>query len=101
MKGKTFRVEIRIMLLPELVDPQGNTVYTGLRRIGFSEVQQVRIGKHIQILLQANSREEARRRVQQMCESLLVNPVVEQWEIVEIAPLSQSPSDARKNIPEQ
>ena len=55
----TYTAEINVMPLKELLDPQGKAVNAGLKNLGISETQDVRIGKHITLLITANSEAEA------------------------------------------
>lgn len=66
-------------------DPQGNTIAHSLQRLGFKQVEDVRVGKVVDIQLKAATNDEARRDLQKMCEKLLANPVIEsyRYEIVE------------------
>ena len=76
-----FVAEIKIMPLKELLDPQGKAVLDGLANLGIKSVKDVRIGKHIQLNLEANSAEEARAIAQEASERLLANPVMEEFTI--------------------
>ena len=76
-----FVAEIKIMPLKELLDPQGKAVLGGLANLGIKSVKDVRIGKHIQLNLEANSAEEARAIAQEASERLLANPVMEEFTI--------------------
>jgi phosphoribosylformylglycinamidine synthase subunit PurS len=71
----------RIVVTPKPVvnDPQGITVKQGLATLGFREVSDVRIGKYIEVSLEASSEHEARQRVEAMCEQLLANHVIEDF----------------------
>ncbi|HEV1991549.1 MAG TPA: phosphoribosylformylglycinamidine synthase subunit PurS [Candidatus Dormibacteraeota bacterium] len=71
----------RIVVTPKPVvnDPQGITVKQGLATLGFSEVSDVRVGKYIEVSLEANSEHEARQRVESMCKQLLANQVIEDY----------------------
>lgn len=62
-------------------DPQGNTLANSLRRIGFAKVKDVRVGKVIDLELDQDSREEAKRDLNKMCERLLANPVIESFKV--------------------
>ncbi len=64
---------------PVVNDPQGVTVRQGLAALGFGEVSDVRIGKYIEISLDASSEREARERVDAMCQRLLANHVIEDY----------------------
>jgi phosphoribosylformylglycinamidine synthase PurS subunit len=76
----TFIAHINVMPLKELLDPQGKAVNSSLHNLGLTQVQQVRIGKHITLHLQAASREEAEQLVQDACKKLLANPVMESFD---------------------
>ena len=71
----------RIVVTPKPVvnDPQGITVKQGLASLGFREVSDVRIGKYIEVNLEAGSEHEARQRVEAMCKQLLANHVIEDY----------------------
>ena len=71
----------RIVVTPKPVvnDPQGVTVRQGLATLGFREVSDVRIGKYIEVNLEADSEHEARQRVEAMCKQLLANHVIEDY----------------------
>jgi phosphoribosylformylglycinamidine synthase len=76
-----FTAEIKIMPLKELLDPQGKAVLGGLSNLGIQSVSDVRIGKHIQLSLEANSSEEAKAIAQEAAEKLLANQVMEEFTI--------------------
>ena len=71
----------RVTVTPKPVvnDPQGLTVKQGLAALGFREVIDVRVGKYIEINLDASSEHEARQRVEEMCRQLLANHVIEDF----------------------
>ena len=71
--------KVTVMPKPVVNDPQGVTVRQGLEHLGFDEVRDVRIGKYLEIRLEAASEEEARRRVEEMCRRLLANHVIEDF----------------------
>jgi phosphoribosylformylglycinamidine synthase subunit PurS len=75
-----YIAEITVMPLKELLDPQGKAVEHGLHNMGFSGMEQVRIGKHITIRINAGSKEEAEKQVEDVCKKLLHNPVMEYYE---------------------
>jgi len=64
---------------PMVNDPQGLTVKQGLASLGFAEVNDVRIGKYIEVNLETSSEHEARERVEAMCRQLLANHVIEDF----------------------
>ena len=76
-----FLAEVVISLKPVVNDPQGLTVRAGLHQLGFAEVTEVRVGKHIALEVEADSEAGAHRRVSEMCERLLRNPVIEDYSI--------------------
>ena len=80
-----WTAEIVVQLKAVVNDPQGLVVRDGLRRLGFSGVGDVRVGKYIQVELDAADAETARQSVSDMCERLLRNPVIEDYRIVNIA----------------
>jgi phosphoribosylformylglycinamidine synthase PurS subunit len=71
----------RIIVTPKPVvnDPQGITVKQGLATLGFREISDVRVGKYIEVSLEANNDHEARQRVEAMCKQLLANHVIEDY----------------------
>ena len=76
----TFTAEINVMPLKDLLDPQGKAVQGGLRNLGMKEVDGVRIGKHIQVKIEAENAEQAKQKVEEACKKLLANPVMEYFE---------------------
>lgn len=74
-----IRVKVYVTLKRGVLDPQGETVRGALESLGFVGVQDVRIGKFMVISLNGASREEAARRVEEMCKRLLANPVIEDY----------------------
>jgi phosphoribosylformylglycinamidine synthase len=76
-----FNVQVKVMPLRELLDPQGKTVMTGLGNLGFRNVDNVRIGKNISLEVEAASAEEARKVAEEASKKLLANPVMEYYEI--------------------
>ena len=75
-----FHAAIDILPLPALLDPQGKAVTNNLPNIGLGQLTNVRIGKHITLDIEADSREEAEQLVHQACEQLLANPIMERFE---------------------
>ena len=76
-----YNVQIKVMLLKDLLDPQGKAVQSGLKNLGLNGVNDVRIGKHITLQIEANSEEEAKAIADNASKKLLVNPVMEFYEI--------------------
>jgi phosphoribosylformylglycinamidine synthase len=76
-----FRVEIRVMPRASLLDPQGQAVSHALHALGFAEVGDVRVGKHLVLRVDASSRDDAAARARAMCDRLLANPVTEDFQL--------------------
>jgi len=72
---------VLIRLKPSILDAQGASVQRALDGLGFQEVRDVRVGKVLDLDLDGESRDEARRRVEEMCARLLVNPVIEEYTV--------------------
>jgi phosphoribosylformylglycinamidine synthase len=77
----TFKAEVSVMLKPGISDPQGLTLERALPALGYEGVSEVRVGKRIELSLEAPSEKEAQQRVLEMCERLLANPVIESYEV--------------------
>ena len=75
-----FRASIDIMPLPALLDPQGKAVSSNMKNIGLSSIDNVRIGKHITLEVEADRQSEAEEQVKTACEKLLANQIMEQFE---------------------
>ncbi|NNE27979.1 MAG: phosphoribosylformylglycinamidine synthase subunit PurS [Saprospiraceae bacterium] len=75
-----FIAHINIMPHKELLDPQGKTVAKSLEKINVSGVEDVRIGKHIHITLEADSKESAETKVDNACKKLLANVIMEKYD---------------------
>ncbi|HEV2480129.1 MAG TPA: phosphoribosylformylglycinamidine synthase subunit PurS [Puia sp.] len=76
----TFSVQVKVMPLKELLDPQGKAVMGGLQNLGIRSVSDVRIGKSISLQIEAASADEARRIAEEASRKLLANPVMEYFE---------------------
>ena len=74
-------MKARIWVFPrqDILDPQGKAIRQALGRLGFDGVSEVRAGKSFEVVFNAASAEEAEAAVRKMCESFLVNPVVEDY----------------------
>ena len=68
---------VEVSLRPGIADPQGSTIERSLPALGFVGVEGVRVGKAIRFSLEAPDEAEARRRVEDLCQRLLTNPVIE------------------------
>ncbi len=76
-----FLAEIKIMPLKELLDPQGKAVMGGLSNLGLRNIEDVRIGKHIQLNIEADNEAEAKQIAEEASKKLLANPVMEEYSI--------------------
>jgi phosphoribosylformylglycinamidine synthase subunit PurS len=76
-----YTAHINIMPLKELLDPQGKAVNSSLHNLGLSQIQNVRVGKHIMLVLDAKDKAEAEVLVTEACKKLLVNQVMESFDI--------------------
>ena len=85
----SYRASIVVTPKPVVNDPQGVTVAQGLRRLGFDGVREVRVGRHVEILLEAADEAEARGQVEEMCRRLLANGVIEDFHF-ELAPAPEA-----------
>lgn len=74
-------VRVYVTLKPGVLDPQGRAIARSLALEGFPEVKEARVGKLIEVEVDETDPERARARVGEMCEKLLVNTVVERYEI--------------------
>src|ERR1043166_9065391 len=74
-----MRAKIFISFKNGVLDPQGKAVERSLHTLGYQEVRDVRMGKYLEIELDASSREAAEARLREMCAKLLANPVIEDY----------------------
>ena len=77
----TYIVEIKVMPLKELLDPQGKAVMGGLQNLGLGSVEDVRIGKNITLQVTAESADKAKQIAEEASKKLLANPVMEYFEV--------------------
>ena len=85
---KSYVGRVRVMPRSGLLDPQGHAVEHALSSLGFQGVERVRVGRTLEIAVQADSEQQVRERLREMCEKLVANPVTEDFTIdaVEAAP---------------
>jgi phosphoribosylformylglycinamidine synthase len=76
-----YKVTINVDPKKDILDPQGKTVQHALLNLGYTTTEQVRIGKHIVIYLEADSKEEVQSIAEKMCNDLLYNPLTEQYSL--------------------
>ena len=75
-----FEARVLVRLKPGVNDPQGQVIRDSLHQLGFSGVDELRVGKHIVLRLDETDRKTAERRVAEMCGRLLANPIIEEYE---------------------
>ena len=76
-----MKARVAIRLRPDVLDPQGKAIGQALGTLGFSGVDNVRQGKLIELDVEASDAATAKDKVKAMCERLLANPVIEDYEI--------------------
>ena len=76
----TYLAEIHVMPHKELLDPQGKAVRNSLPNVGVTGVQDVRIGKRIELTVSADTEATAREQVEKACKAVLTNPIMEKFE---------------------
>lgn len=79
----TYTIQIKVMPLKELLDPQGKAVMGGLQNLGLGGVEDVRIGKNITLQVNADSADQAKQIAEEASKKLLANPVMEYFEVSE------------------
>lgn len=86
MKRK-YQAHIYVTLRPSVLDPAGTAVKSGLSHMGYDNVEQVRIGKYIELTISAVDENTARAQLDRMCDQLLANPVIENYrfDLVEVS----------------
>lgn len=77
----SYRARVDVKLKDGIADPQGLTIERALPALGYQGVAGVRVGKLIELEIDAPSLEDARAKVSEMCERLLANPVIESYEV--------------------
>jgi phosphoribosylformylglycinamidine synthase PurS subunit len=74
------QVKVYVTLKPSLLDAQGKVVQGALQQLGYEQVDQIRVGKYIEMTMSAGADDpEIHSQVQEMCEKLLANPVIEDY----------------------
>lgn len=77
----TYLAHVNVMLKSGISDPQGQTIERALPALGYEGVSAVRVGKRIELAVEADGPDDATTRVTQMCERLLANTVIESYEV--------------------
>ncbi len=81
-----YQARIYVTLRPSVLDPAGVAVESGLKQLGYEGVEQVRIGKYIELMVSAGNERKAREQLDRICDQLLANPVIENYrfDLVEV-----------------
>ena len=77
-----FRSKINISLRKSILDPQGKTIKHSLESLGFKDIQDLRMGKYIEMNIDAKDKADAEKQTKEACEKLLVNSVMEDYDFV-------------------
>jgi phosphoribosylformylglycinamidine synthase subunit PurS len=85
--SQTYQARVYVTLRPSVLDPAGTAVQSGLKHLGYDNVEQVRIGKYVEVSLTAADEASARHQLDQMCDQLLANPVIENYRFEIMTPV--------------
>jgi phosphoribosylformylglycinamidine synthase PurS subunit len=77
-----FRFEVVVSLKEGLLDPQGKSIHDALPTLGWDNVSEVRVGKHIELVVESDDEAGAREQVKEMSRRFLSNPVIEDFRIL-------------------
>jgi phosphoribosylformylglycinamidine synthase subunit PurS len=80
-QAQVYQAQIYVTLRPSVLDPAGTAVQSGLKHMGYDNVEQVRIGRYIEVTLRAESEKAATEQLDDICDQLLANPVIENYRI--------------------
>ncbi|MBD0263497.1 MAG: phosphoribosylformylglycinamidine synthase subunit PurS [Tolypothrix sp. Co-bin9] len=74
-----YLAKIFVTLRPSVLDPAGVAVQSGLQQMGYDNVEQVRIGKYIELTITSPDEKTARQNLDSICDQMLANPVIENY----------------------
>jgi phosphoribosylformylglycinamidine synthase len=77
--NQQYQARIYVTLRPSVLDPAGTAVQSGLKHLGYENVEQIRIGKYIELKLKAENELQAQEQLHKICDQLLANPVIENY----------------------
>jgi len=82
-----YQARIYVTLRPSVLDPAGVALESGIKQLGYKEVEQVRIGKYIELMISAGEENTAREQLEEICKQLLANPVIENYrfDLIEVS----------------
>lgn len=72
---------VYVSLKKGILDPQGKTILRALHSLGFDEVEDLRIGKYMELKVNGADKDELERRISEMCEKILANPIIEDYRV--------------------
>ncbi len=83
---RKYRAKIWVTLRTSVLDPAGVAVESGLSHLGYDNVEQIRIGKYIELLITTKNEKEANQQLNAICDQMLANPVIENYrfELIEV-----------------
>ena len=84
-----YNAQIYVTLRPSVLDPAGTAVRSSIQHLGYDSVEQVRMGKYIELSLSATDEADARQQLDQICDQLLANPVIEIYRF-DLTPVSET-----------
>jgi len=89
-----YQSKIKVTLRKSILDPQGKTVEHSIQSLGYKNILDTRIGKYIELKIDSDSEQEAKRITKEVCKKLLANPVMEDYEfnVVKVNGVEISPS---------
>ncbi|MFN6517714.1 MAG: phosphoribosylformylglycinamidine synthase subunit PurS [Nostoc sp. CreGUA01] len=83
---RKYLAKIHVTLRPSVLDPAGVAVQSGLQQLGYDNVEQVRIGKYIELIIVSPDEKKARQDLNNICDQMLANTVIENYrfELIEV-----------------
>jgi len=78
-----MKVSVIITLKKDVLDPQGKVIQQTLNGMGFEDINEIRQGKYFEIDTKENDKDKAEKKVEEMCNKLLANLVIEDYKIIE------------------
>jgi phosphoribosylformylglycinamidine synthase len=76
---RKYLAKVFVTLRPSVLDPAGVAVQSSLKQLGYDNVEQVRIGKYIEITIISPDESKARQNMDRICDQILANPVIENY----------------------
>ncbi|MCB0337503.1 MAG: phosphoribosylformylglycinamidine synthase subunit PurS [Bdellovibrionales bacterium] len=78
-----MKVRVLVRLKPGVLDVQGKAVERGLTQLGYDSISNVRVGRMVEVDVTSTTLDGAKDEIKEICDKLLANPIIEQYEIVE------------------